>query len=184
MRPQAGMRRDRLTQLGRAGVARWALCAYTPFMHNPLADLQRSCAVVASECICSHLRMAARAVTQSFDEFLRPTGIRATQLPVLVALALAECAPISGLGTALGMDRTTLTRNLGPLEKGGLVEAAAGGDRRQRLVRLTPAGERALRRALPLWRRAQERVLERLGPARWAEVLPQLRAVAGRARLG
>src|SRR3990172_5159598 len=143
--------------------------------------------------MCWMLGMGGRAVNKSFDEFLRPTGIRATQLPVLVALALAECAPISGLGTALGMDRTTLTRNLRPLEKGGLVEAVAGGDRRQRLprptppgrqrlVRLTPAGERALRRALPLWRRAQERVLERLGPARWAEVLPQLRAVAGRAR--
>lgn len=142
-------------------------------------ELRSACALVASECVCSHLRRAARAVTQDYDSALGRTGIRATQLPILVALALAERAPISRLGAALGMDRTTLTRNLRPLERGGLVEIAAGpDDGRQRLVRLTAAGEKVLRRALPRWRRAQEQAIARIGPVRWAALRPQLRAIS------
>jgi len=65
------------------------------------------------------------------------------------------------------MDRTTLTRNLRPLEKQGLVQIALGKDQRTRVVRLTPEGQKALARAFPLWKKAQARVIKELGPERW-----------------
>lgn len=140
--------------------------------------LRDACSTVAAECVCSNLRRAARSVTQSFDRVLRPSGIRASQMPILVALAIADRAPISLIGRQLGMDRTTLTRNLRPLERAGLVQVAgAPDDGRQRLAALTPAGVRALARALPLWRRAQAEALERLGGTRWPQLLPQIHSL-------
>src|SRR5262249_56731323 len=83
-------------------------------------DLLRSCA-------CHKVRMAARAVTRSYDEILRPTGLRATQVALLVAVATGEASSIAALAQVLGMDRSTLTRNLGPLESEGLVAIGAEG---------------------------------------------------------
>ena len=76
--------------------------------------------------------MAARAVTRAYDETLRPTGLRASQLSVLVAVGTGEAPSIAALAQVLGMDRSTLTRNLGPLETEGLVQVGLGGWRRSR----------------------------------------------------
>jgi len=131
----------------------------------------------ARDCACFNLRKAARAVTQMYEAALASTGIHATQFSVLVALALADGAPLSRVADALVMDRTTLTRNLRPLARRGWVRIKAGEDRRERNLSLTRSGRAALDRALPLWQQAQARLHERLGDARWERLLADLPSV-------
>jgi len=83
-------------------------------------------AEIEATCACSNVRKAARAVTQLFDELLQPTGLRSTQFTLLVAVALLGEAPVTQLSRALVMDRTTLARNLKPLESLGLLTVEAG----------------------------------------------------------
>lgn len=121
-----------------------------------------------SACTCFNLRKAARAITQHYDEALKPSGLRATQFSILGVLARMTPAPLNRLSDALVMDRTTLTRNLRPLvAKGLIVIAADEDDRRRRSVGLTGKGAKALNQALPLWRSVQEQVIARLTPRRW-----------------
>jgi DNA-binding MarR family transcriptional regulator len=115
---------------------------------------------VATGCACRSLRRTARAVTQLYDETLRPSGLRITQFTLLVAVALREPVPITRLADTLALDRTTLARDLKPLTERGLVGVAAGEDRRTREVRLTRHGRDAIGRAYPLWQRAQARIVE------------------------
>jgi DNA-binding MarR family transcriptional regulator len=123
-------------------------------------DLLRSCA-------CHKVRMAARSVTRSYDQALRPTGLRATQLALLVAVATGEAPSIASLAELLGMDRSTLTRNLGPLESEGLVAIGREGWRRSRSLEITKKGRERLREALPLWRKAQDSLKGRVGERAW-----------------
>jgi DNA-binding MarR family transcriptional regulator len=121
------------------------------------------------ECVCTALRKASRAVTQHYEASFRGSGLRATQFTVLSTLAQTGAMPVSKLAAFLGMERTTLTRNLGPLEKRGLVEVVSDdGDARVRRVAITRAGENAARDGLAAWRKAQAsvpRVLKQLGLA-------------------
>jgi DNA-binding MarR family transcriptional regulator len=84
-------------------------------------------------------------------------------LSVLVAIRLSEPVTVIQLAGHLGLERTTLTRNLGVLERNGLVQAKAGTDARQRLLQLTPAGRRSLQTNLPLWKQAQQAAAAALG---------------------
>jgi DNA-binding MarR family transcriptional regulator len=149
-------------------------------MSNPASRaVQRArCLTVVSECTGFGLRKAARALGRIYDEAMAPTGLRATQFNLLVALSLAGEAPVVKVANGLGLDRTTLTRNLGPLERDGLVESVADADRRVRRVRLTERGHEALAAALPRWEQAQSRVVAALGKARWRELMDGLRAAA------
>jgi len=119
------------------------------------------------DCACTALRKASRAVTQHYDASLRGTGLRTTQFTVLSTLAQTGPMPVSKLATFLGMERTTLTRNLGPLEQRGLVSIDSGdADARVRQVSITAAGEAAARHSLPAWKKAQGSVaplLKRFG---------------------
>jgi DNA-binding MarR family transcriptional regulator len=108
--------------------------------------------------VCFGLRRAARIVTQHFDRHLRPVGLRATQFTLLVVLARAGPMPMNRLASRLGMERTTLTRNLRPLEAKQWVRVVEDQDRRVRTVSITPAGEEAASQALDQWRKAQESV--------------------------
>jgi DNA-binding MarR family transcriptional regulator len=122
---------------------------------------------VASQCACFTLRKAARAVTQLYDRTLEPSGLRVTQFTLLVALSLGDQLTLSQVAEQLVMDRTTLTRNVVPLERGGLVKRERGPDRRERYLRVTPAGRRALEQALPLWRQAQAQVVRVISQDAW-----------------
>ncbi len=133
-------------------------------------------AEAARGCVCFNLRRAARAVTQLYDAALEPSGLRATQFSLLVALRLAGPVTISRLARQLVTDRTTLTRNLKPLEKHGLIEIVTGADRRTRTVRLTARGREALATALPRWRRVQADLVGGLGEERWRRLMPDLAA--------
>jgi DNA-binding MarR family transcriptional regulator len=122
---------------------------------------------MSTECACFTTRKAARALTALYDRALAPTGLRATQGTLLVALVRAGDVPVTRLAGILGMDRTTLTRNLEPLERTGLVAVRPGPDRRVKLAAITEAGRKALVRVMPLWRDAQRQVVEGAGGARW-----------------
>jgi DNA-binding MarR family transcriptional regulator len=124
----------------------------------------------AESCACHKVRMAARAVTRAYDDALRPVGLRATQLAVLVAVGTAGAMSITALAQIVGMDRTTLTRNLRPLERARLVALGDEGWRRSRGVEITEQGRTRLRQALPHWERAQERLRRRLEDPDWAKL--------------
>ncbi len=123
------------------------------------------------------VRQVSRALTRLYDESLRPTGLQTSQLPVLVAVVMFgdAGANMRALASKLGMDRTTLTRNLGPLEKAGLLRVSRSPeDARVRIVSLTRSGERAIEAVFPLWQQAQERVRELLGASRADELRGRL----------
>jgi DNA-binding MarR family transcriptional regulator len=126
---------------------------------------------VARACACANLRKAARAVTQVFDVALAPSGLRATQFTLLVTNRLAGESTINDLADKMAMDRTTLSRNLKPLMRSGLLEVRPGEDGRTRLVRITPVGELMLEEAYPLWQQAQQETLSVLGEERYEALL-------------
>lgn len=128
-------------------------------------------------CTSFNLRKAARAVTQFYDDALRDSGLKSTQFSLLAAASVAGTAPISRLAEEMAMDRTTLTRNLKPLETEGLLRIEAGADRRVRNITITPEGEALLEKAAPMWRDAQTRIIDKLGDERWGELLRQLQSV-------
>ncbi|PIG94994.1 MarR family winged helix-turn-helix transcriptional regulator [Gloeocapsopsis sp. IPPAS B-1203] len=134
----------------------------------------QSIKTVATECTCLNLRKASRVITQLFDQALQPSGILANQFTLLAALSLAESVSITRLAQELVMDRTTLTRNLKPLERQGLIRIEPGQDQRVRVVSLTEKGQAALVKALPLWKQAQTKVIEELGQDRWQALLSNL----------
>lgn len=143
-----------------------------------LKSLRLQCEVVDKTCANANLRRAARSSTQMYDQFLVPSGLQITQFTLLVSCAIAGPVPITNLADVLVMDRTTLARNLKPLEKRGLVKISEGKDRRVRLVELREKGYDVLMKALPLWRNAQLQIEKGFGKARLTGLLQDLGAMA------
>lgn len=114
-------------------------------------------------CTCDRLRKLARRLTQRYDAYLAPTGLRLTQYSLLAHLMRGGPATMSALAARLEMDRTTLTRNLKPLVDAGLVALDAGRDARERVVTISDRGQTVWRAAREQWRRAQEDVIQVLG---------------------
>src|SRR5690606_31076543 len=120
-----------------------------------------------SPCVCTTVRRADRILNRLYDEALQPSGLLTTQYALLSTLARAgEPMLHSALAEAQLMAPATLSRNLKPLQRDGLVTIAPGEDRRTRYVALTDAGREALERARPLWRAMQDRVEAKLGAER------------------
>ncbi len=133
-------------------------------------------------CACFNLRAAARTLTRAYEKALRPVGLKATQFTILVAISRVDLAvPIGTLAKALSMDRTTLTRNLRPLEKQGLLEILPEGYRRARGMVLTGKGRKVLERAIPLWREAQATTVNRIGDDRWTAFRQEMATLVGSA---
>ncbi len=135
-------------------------------------------------CACANLRKAVRAVSQLYDDAFRPIGLRATQFGLLGATGMLGPLTINRLAEAIVMDRTTLTRNLRPLEKQGLLRIRPGEDRREREVSITKRGEIILAKGYPLWKRAQGKVTKGLGQKRVSRLLKDLSAVVAVAQRG
>jgi len=129
------------------------------------------------DCACFNLRKTARAVTQLYDEALRPSGLRCTQFSLLIAATRLEPVTVTHLAEIAVMDRTTLARNLRPLEKEGLMNVTPGDDQRTRIVTVTPRGKEVLSQAFPLWEKAQARVVNGLGLERWKSLQANLKEV-------
>jgi len=125
-------------------------------------------------CACFNLRKTSRAITQHYDRLLQPSGLRVTQFTILVVIATAESITITRMAKQLVMDRTTLTRNLRPLEKQGFIEIMPGDDLRTRYVTLSKKGRNVLTKALPLWEKAQQRFEIGFGDDRFQSMLSDL----------
>lgn len=123
---------------------------------------------VCDTCLCLHLQRAARVVARRFDEALRPHNLTNGQFSLLMSLNRPEPPTIGSVASLLAMDRTTLTANLKPLERRGLVKVTvADADKRSRRLTLTPSGRALLAAAVPVWRQthaAIERLLSRSDP--------------------
>ncbi len=130
--------------------------------------------VAPANCICFNLRKAARAVTQTYDKILKPSGLRATQFSLLSMVAKLGPVGIKDLARELVMDRTTLGRNLKLLFDRGLLEIGEGDDRRYRPITITAHGQQAVDLARPLWEQAQTRMANDFGQDRWAGFLGDL----------
>jgi DNA-binding MarR family transcriptional regulator len=114
---------------------------------------------VRDTCLCLHLRRAARAVARRFDAALRPLELTNGQFSLLMSLNRPDPPSISSVSALLAMDRTTLTANLKPLERRGLVEVTADdADKRTRRIALTSAGRALLVAACPVWRQTHAAV--------------------------
>jgi DNA-binding MarR family transcriptional regulator len=137
-----------------------------------------------SACTCANLRKATRAVTQAYDNALRPVGLRATQFTVLATLAGSGKLPLTKLSEALGMDRTTLTRNLQPLQRRDLICFENEDDQRIRIVVLTDVGKRVFEDARPFWEAMQMQMSEGLGQERWSGLLKELSGITAIVRDG
>lgn len=121
--------------------------------------------------MCASFRRASRALTQLYDEALRPVGLRATQFTVLQALSRAGEVSQGELGRMLAMDSTTLTRTLVIMARHRWIQKHHGKDRRERLLRLGKPGHEQLKRALPAWENAQAQLRRRMGDSLWRELL-------------
>jgi DNA-binding MarR family transcriptional regulator len=125
-------------------------------------------------CVCFALRRTTRALTLMYDRALKAHGIRATQYPILLAARGNEPVPLGPMAERLGMDRTTLLRNVRPLVRRGLIEQSTEGDSRRTTLKTTPAGKALLKRAYPAWKEVQTRVLQKVGRSTWSRSLGAL----------
>ena len=114
--------------------------------------------MINTKCACSRARRAGRSLTNFYDEALGPVGLKITQFSVLRTIERMGPVSISSLATEMALDRSTLGRNLGILERQGLLTFVAGEDLRERTVRLAARSHALLDEAVPLWENAQARV--------------------------
>ena len=128
-------------------------------------------------CTCTTLRRLARTATLAYDEILRPTGLRVTQLSVLRTLRGEGPLSVTRLANEAGLDRSTMGRNLDPLERMGFVVIEVGeNDHRERVAKLTAEGEEAVDAALPYWNAAQAEIARRISTSTIAMLTRQLEA--------
>ena len=110
--------------------------------------------VVRDACLCLHVQRAARALARRFDDALRPIGLTNGQFSLMTSLNRPEPPDMGAVASLLGMDRTTLTAALKPLQRRRLIKVTMDqADRRSLVMTLTPKGLRLLARAVPVWRR-------------------------------
>lgn len=130
-------------------------------------------------CNCFHARKAARHLTQIYDTILAPAGIRSTQYMIMAVLYERGGLSINELAEVMIIDRTTMGKNLKPLERDGLIAVnVSDEDRRSRTVTLTSKGAKVLRQAYSLWKIAQSRFEKRHGKEFSADLRGMLDRVA------
>jgi DNA-binding MarR family transcriptional regulator len=135
------------------------------------------------ECTCFNLRKATRIVTQIFDTAMRPIGLRVTQFTLLALCLAYGPVTVTNLADEMVADRTTLSRNLDPMEKSGLIKIEQGYDRRTRIVDLTEAGRIKLNEAYPIWKKTQEEIKEAVGMEKWSELLSNVSVLVSQVRV-
>ncbi|MCB5175368.1 MULTISPECIES: MarR family winged helix-turn-helix transcriptional regulator [Microvirga] len=134
---------------------------------------------VRDTCLCLHVQRAARAVARRYDVALRPLGLTNFQFSLLMSLNRPAPPTMSQVSSLLAMDRTTLTANLKPLERRGLVTVGVDpADKRSRLLSLTPEGRSLLAAAMPLWEKAQEQTAQLITQAEPDALRADLRALS------
>src|SRR3989442_15364632 len=129
-------------------------------------------------CVCFNLRRVTRAVTQFYDSEMRRHGIRPTQGSILSSLQAKDSWNMAELSDWLGMDRTTLVRNLRPLQRDGLVQISGGGRGNRVEMAITAKGRKQIEKLTPAWKSAQRAAVKTLGEQRWSAILPDLETTA------
>ena len=129
-------------------------------------------------CVCFNLRLVTRVVTQFFDAEVRPHGIRSTQGSILLVLTTKDRCSMAELSEGLGLERTTLLRNLRPLQREGFVRADGGGRGGRVELAITAKGRKQIEKLMPAWRAAQNAAVKTLGEQRWSAILADLQTVA------
>lgn len=130
-------------------------------------------------CVCFNVRRVSRILSQFMAAELEPHGLLPTQTPILGILAAKPEASMAEVSEFLGMDRTTLVRNLKPLEREGLVTASGKGRGGKVSLALTAKGKGAFRKLLPDWQAAQRKIVQTLGAERWSAILTDLERATG-----
>src|SRR5919202_4546419 len=128
----------------------------------------------AGICTCGELRKAARAITLLYDDAFKSSGLLSTQFGVLQIICDIGSIRISDLADKLGMDRTTLTRNLSVLQRQGFIEISQGKDHRTRVVTATQKGHNAVAKTILLWNEVQHKVKQEMGESSWRELMQNL----------
>ena len=135
----------------------------------------------ALPCLCSSFRRTARALSQVYEEAMRPTGLRITQFTILQALARTGEVKQGRLGEILVMDSTSLTRTLRIMRQQGWIAERRGEDQRERWLKLSKAGETKLKIATATWEKVQARLQAKLGESGWKSLMQWTNQVTGMA---
>lgn len=130
-------------------------------------------AEILSVCGSFNMRKASRVLTQLFDEALQPTGLRSTQLTILLVLARYGETAMSRLSRELLLSPSTLSRNLRPLERQGLIRIAGNASRGKQVI-LTPSGRDTIIQAAPYWQEVQGRFMRQVGTDSWRDMTRRL----------
>jgi DNA-binding MarR family transcriptional regulator len=149
------------------------ISGYNMYIHiymNSTVNRSNHTQLAQLPCACANLRRATRAVSQLYDDFLRPMGLRISQFTLLKVLESAGPVRQGILGGVLALDSTTLTRTLAPLKKEGWIIIRPGQDRRERMVEISAAGRRKLKLAECAWAEAQGKLRSALGNEAWQQL--------------
>lgn len=129
-------------------------------------------------CVCFNIRRVSRLITQFFDAEAPRNGLRPTQTPILRALQAKAEWSMAELSEWLGLERTTLLRNLRPLQRDGLVRVKGGGRGTHVKLEITDKGRKVVAKMHPGWHSAQDKVIATLGKERWSTIMTDLADVA------
>ncbi|MBM9577776.1 winged helix-turn-helix transcriptional regulator [Leptospira sp. 201903070] len=142
---------------------------------NPTRD---ELLTVGLGCLNFNLKRASRAIAQYFDRILDPVGLTSARFNILMTLGTTEGMELAPMAELLVLDRTTLLRNLEPLETLGYVKDIPSDNKRARKVALTENGWETLRLAYPVWKEAHDHVVQNLGVAEWKSIIKGLRTIS------
>lgn len=140
-------------------------------------ELSRHEIAKGTECTVFNLKRATRAVQSVFDEAFKSVGLEGTQYTVLSHIYVVEPISLTKLADLMDVDRTTLARNLAPLEKKGLIEIKPGNDKRAKVINTTEIGKEVISKALPIWRVTQEKMKNTLGAENWSLMISNLKGL-------
>lgn len=126
------------------------------------------------ECTCFNLRKATRVVTQYYDERMKRFGLRGTQFALLAHVYAMGPVPLTKLSEVMVTDRTTIARNLEPLEKSGLLRVEPGDDKRVRVISITDGGRARITEAYPVWKETQEEIKKMMGLDNWSSMMSEV----------
>lgn len=142
-----------------------------------LKELKRDDVAEGSKCMGFNLKKTTRAVQNLFDNAYKSVGLEGTQYTVLSHVFVAGPITLSKLADLMYVDRTTLGRNLKPLDKKGLIEIKSGKDRRAKLISITDHGKEVLSQALPIWKETHEQIKNLLGLENWSSTVTNLQTL-------
>jgi DNA-binding MarR family transcriptional regulator len=129
-------------------------------------------------CASLNFRRTSRIVTRMYDTAMQESGVRSTQFAILVGIAKLQPVAMGTLGKVLMLDSSTLTRSLRLLQKEEMIEISKRAAMRQRFLKLTHSGQKALKRSLPLWRVAHARFVATVGAEYWLKLRDELETIA------